>query len=113
MEYFLDACWGAGVVDNGVFKFQFAPHYFLAPPDVFVTDHLPADPRDQLMSPPLSKEEFALIPRPRGFFYTNGCQLLSHTQVKDASVAKVIAEGRKFVTCLSVPCCESGPQSLC
>jgi transglutaminase/protease-like cytokinesis protein 3 len=41
VDYLVDACWGAGHVKDGAFQFEFNPHYFLAPPDVFVTDHLP------------------------------------------------------------------------
>jgi hypothetical protein len=50
--YPLDATWGAG---DG----QQPKKYFLSPPSVFITNHLPHDPMFQLLNPPTSLACFA------------------------------------------------------
>jgi hypothetical protein len=34
------------------------------------------------MAPPLSKDEFACVPTPKGVYYENKCFLLSHPEVR-------------------------------
>lgn len=60
----LDATWAAGYTDKKVTKFtrEVKPGYFLVRPDLFRQNHLPADPRWQLMDVPLTEEEFPSQP---------------------------------------------------
>lgn len=62
--HLLDATWGAGYVDakEGFVK-ELDEHYFLTPPDHFVFNHFPEDPRWQLLDPPVPKETYAAWPR--------------------------------------------------
>ena len=55
----LDATWGAGHLSpSGAFERSFNAHYFLTPPELFIYDHLPEDPRWQLLDPPVSMQTF-------------------------------------------------------
>lgn len=58
----LDATWGAGIVTNEIkFEKKFKDYYFCTPPELFIFDHLPEDPKWQLLEKPLSKEQFARL----------------------------------------------------
>ncbi|MDX1665894.1 MAG: transglutaminase domain-containing protein, partial [Saprospiraceae bacterium] len=51
----LDATWGASVIDrNNDFVQTYRSSYFLTPPELFVLNHLPLDPRWQLLDCPIS-----------------------------------------------------------
>lgn len=75
----LDATWGAGYVDEGLeFIRCYSEHYFLTPPGQFIHDHLPDDPRWQLLSPVVTPAEFHGLPLLRPAFFALGCGLGSH-----------------------------------
>ena len=55
----LDCTWGAGHVgDQHDFIRKFTPHYFFTTPSEFIYDHLPEDPRWQLLEKPITRDEF-------------------------------------------------------
>ncbi len=60
----IEATWGAGFItkEKG-FTRRFDEFYFLTPPEQFIFDHLPEDPKEQFVTPPVSKAEFQKWPR--------------------------------------------------
>lgn len=58
----LDATWDAGGVDERGFVAELGSRYLFPPPEVMAVDHLPADPRWQLLDEPVSTEVFARRP---------------------------------------------------
>jgi len=61
-------------------------------PEVFVCDHLPQNPRWQLLDPPISKDEYLQRVRVRPPFFECGLRLVSH------SSAAIEADGSLAVT---------------
>lgn len=60
----IDCTWAAGSVEEGKgFTRALEDFYFLAPPDYFILNHLPEEPRWQLLDPPVAKEVYAAWPR--------------------------------------------------
>lgn len=59
--YLLDATWDAGSVDERFTK-SFRTVYFMTPPNVFLNDHYPDDPKWQLREEPLSLGDFLRRP---------------------------------------------------
>jgi len=54
----VDCTWGAGYLDESVqFRRSTNEHYLFTPPDEFIYDHFPTDPKWQLLSRPLSRKE--------------------------------------------------------
>ena len=75
----VDCTWGAGRLDaTGRFSKHYTDHYFLTPPDLFAYDHLPHDPRWQLLDPPLSKETYLRRVKVQPAFFECGLRLLTH-----------------------------------
>lgn len=62
--HLIDATWGAGYTDAGVTKFKrsISDGFFMVPPDQFVQNHLPDDPKWQLLDTPISESEFGAQP---------------------------------------------------
>jgi len=77
--YLLDATWDAGSVGD-VFTKGFGTHYFMTPPDVFLYDHFPDDPKWQLRDEPLSMGDFLRRPDLEPSFSAYGFELLSPTR---------------------------------
>jgi hypothetical protein len=59
----VDTTWGAGGIGGKEFVKRFSDYYFLTPPDQFVFNHLPAEPRWQLLDRPISAAAFKQGPR--------------------------------------------------
>lgn len=75
----LDPTWGAGHLNaQRDYVRQVNEHYFLTPPGELIYDHFPADPRWQLLDPPVTRETFLGFARLRPAFFLNGLQLDSH-----------------------------------
>ena len=75
----VDCTWGAGRLDErGRFSKHYTDHYFLTPPDLFAYDHLPDDPRWQLLDPPLPKETYLRRVKVQPAFFESGLKLLTH-----------------------------------
>lgn len=77
----LDPTWGAGHIDNkGQYIRAFNDFYFLTPSDRFIYDHFPIDPKWQLLSPQISKNEFEGYIYLRSPFFKHNLKMLSHLQ---------------------------------
>lgn len=57
--YLVDITWAINTAKNG----KPNDHYFLTDPNVFISQHLPVDPRWQLLDRPISKATFDAFPR--------------------------------------------------
>ncbi|XP_030628228.1 uncharacterized protein ky [Chanos chanos] len=80
----LDACWGAGTVDmeTKTFKERFDDFYFLTEPSEFIETHFPDDQHWQLLSTPISVEEFEQRALKTSAFFTLGLTLTQPKQYK-------------------------------
>lgn len=77
----VDSTWAAGYLSGEDRRFhrKFQPHYFLTEPSAFLINHLPEEPRWQLVERPISKPEYAKLAYLRPAFFTTGLALESHT----------------------------------
>jgi hypothetical protein len=77
----VDCAWGAGRLDEGGrFTARFDGHYFLAPPEQFAYDHLPNDPKWQLLDRPRSRQDFLRQVEVHPAFFDCGLRLASHRE---------------------------------
>lgn len=60
--FFVDATWGAGYVNGGVFTRKLAAYWFDPNPSIFALSHLPSDSDWQLIEKPVSRNEFETYP---------------------------------------------------
>ena len=75
----MDPTWGAGYIDeHGRFVRRAQDHYFLTDPAAFVFDHLPAEPRWQLLDDPVTRAEYADLVFLRPHFFVLGLEVRSH-----------------------------------
>lgn len=75
----MDPTWGAGYLDERMqFVRRFQEHYFLTPPESFIYDHLPQEPRWQLLERPVSADEYAELAYLRPMFFVAGLRVGSH-----------------------------------
>jgi hypothetical protein len=81
-KYFLlDSTWGAGYVDdNRQFVRRYEDFYFLTPPDRFIYQHLPEDPKWQMLSRPVSQRAYERMPNLRPSFFKHTLALDSHPE---------------------------------
>jgi hypothetical protein len=69
----VDCTWGAGKVDDThAYRKEFEPYYFFTKPEEFVYRHLPADKSWQLLSRPVSRQEFMNLPLVEPIFFQYG-----------------------------------------
>jgi len=74
-----DTTWGAGCIDDQKrFIRQFNEHYFLTPPEQFIYDHLPEEPRWQLLDRPVTSNQFRKLAFLKPAFFLHGLKLQSH-----------------------------------
>jgi transglutaminase-like putative cysteine protease len=74
----VDCTWGAGSIDaKKKYVERFSDYYFLTPPDQFIYDHFPDDPRKQFLSPPVSKNFYENLADVRPLFFQYGLKLVS------------------------------------
>jgi hypothetical protein len=86
----MDPTWGGGYLDErGQYVREFQEHYFLTAPDRFAFDHLPADPRWQLLERPLSMAEFADRVYVRPMFFQTGFSIRSNPHARIATGDRV------------------------
>lgn len=78
--YLLDATWDAGPVDGDRFIKKFGTDYFMTPPDVFLNDHFPDQPKWQLREEPVSLGDFMRRPNLEPSFSAYGFSLVSPTR---------------------------------
>lgn len=60
--YLIDSTWGAGSIVNNKFEKSFNDFYFCTDPKEFVITHFPSDKSWQLLSQPVTKEQFSVFP---------------------------------------------------
>ena len=79
--YLIDCTWGAGYIDeNRTYVRRFDDHYFMTPPCQFIYDHLPFDPRYQLLKHPLSKSDFEKLVYLKSDFFNYNFRIGSNLQ---------------------------------
>jgi transglutaminase-like putative cysteine protease len=76
--YFIDSTWGAGHVDtHSQYQKTLNPHYFLTRPEHMIYDHLPENSKWQLLSPPVSMQQFLLLPYVYSTFFDLQLEIVS------------------------------------
>ncbi|MCQ2821123.1 MAG: hypothetical protein MJ252_28010 [archaeon] len=71
--YLNEPTWGAGQCsDDLVFERKFQPYYFCVPPEEFIRQHFPKDPKYQLLGSPVSQEEYVNMLKFDATFYNLG-----------------------------------------
>lgn len=90
--YLADPTWDAGSVNGDTFTKQYESSYFMTPPEVFATTHMPEDPKWQLLATPLSQGDFIRQPHLKPSFAALGLRLLEPTR------AQISAKGGETVT---------------
>ncbi len=61
-HYLIDPTWDAGGVIGPEYRARYSTAYLFTPPDLFANDHLPDDPAQALVSPPLTRAAFEARP---------------------------------------------------
>ncbi len=74
--YLADPTWDAGHVSGDTFVKEYDSAYFMTPPEVFVADHMPDDPKWQLLETPLSQGDFIRQPHLRPSFAMHDFELV-------------------------------------
>lgn len=82
--YLADPTWDAGGVNGDTFTKEYDSAYFLTPPEVFVVDHMPDDPKWQLLETPLSQGDFIRQPHLRPSFSLHEFELLEPARARNA-----------------------------
>ena len=85
--YLADATWDAGYVEGDAFVKQYETSYFMTPPEVFVTTHMPEDPKWQLLATPLSQGDFIRQPHLKPTFSSLGLRLLEPARAQSTARA--------------------------
>ena len=86
----IDCAWGAGYIDTqGKFVRRRCEHYFLTPPDRFIYNHFPDDPKWQLLAKPVTKDEYENMVLVRPQFFSYDLSLISHPCARIESQATV------------------------
>lgn len=88
--YLLDSTWDAGSVGDAFTK-RFSTDYLMTPPDVFLYDHFPDDPKWQLRDEPLSMGDFLRRPDLEPKFFTYGFELVSPTRSNVTTVGRSVS----------------------
>lgn len=93
----VDCTWGAGYLDESVQFHRFGnEHYLMTPPDQFIYDHYPIDPKWQLLARPLSRGEYEALLLVRPPFFQAGLRVMSNS-------AALITAGSEFSVSLGAP----------
>jgi len=75
--HLIDVTWDAGHVRGRTYRKRYSTAYLFPDPRGFVHTHFPAEPKWQLLSPPLSPEQFAELPYLSGRFFEHRLRLLT------------------------------------
>ena len=73
----VESTWGAGNLDNFIFKKSFNPYYFFTPPYVFIFDHYSEN--YHFLSKQMSLSDFEHLPTLNLKFFLYGLKCLSHS----------------------------------
>ncbi len=94
--HLLDVTWGAGHVENGKFIRHYEEYYFCPPSNHFIYSHFPRDPQLQLLSAPVSLQDFEKLVYVKPAFFKNSISLRTHTAVS-------VKTGNQIAVTLGVP----------
>jgi len=75
--HLVDVTWDAGHVSGTAYRKRYSTAYLFPAPSRFVYTHLPAEPKWQLLSPRLTREQFAELPYLSGRFFEHRLRLLT------------------------------------
>ncbi|CAM2696767.1 unnamed protein product [Rotaria socialis] len=97
-SYFVEPTWGSGYVDKKTHKYKkkLVSDYFLCRPEHMIYRHLPTDPDYQLLTHPITIEQYLMLPYVYPAFFTYDLQIVSPAYsakvdlVKDESYGLVI-----------------------
>lgn len=68
--YLIDSAWGTGYIDgNHEYKKDLKPHYFLTHPEHMIYNHLPEESRWQLLTKPITMEEYIRLPHVHSYYF--------------------------------------------
>ncbi len=106
--YLIDPTWNAGFYENGNFRKEYRTDYLFTPPEIFAVDHLPDNPKWQLLEDPITRGEFVRRPMMRTGFYRQGLVLKKpdRSQISVSDEARIIIENprrRKVIASLFTP----------
>ena len=80
--HFVDCNWGVSYIPGSVsfdpFRYEYDEHYFLADPDTMINTHFPSNPAWQLLTEPITLDQFNETVPLKPYFFKFGFQLLSH-----------------------------------
>jgi hypothetical protein len=60
--YLVDCTWDSGYLNGRVFQAEYSTDYLFLKPEYFIYTHFPGNPRQQLISSPLSADAFSKLP---------------------------------------------------
>jgi transglutaminase-like putative cysteine protease len=76
--YFIDSTWGAGHLDMyNQYQKKLDSHYFLTRPEHMIYNHFPEDSKWQLLSTPISMQQFLLLPHVYSTFFDLQLEIIS------------------------------------
>lgn len=76
--YLIDSAWGTGYIDgNHEYKKDLKPHYFLAQPEHMIYNHLPEESRWQLLTKPISMDDYLRLPHVHSYYFIYGLNIIS------------------------------------
>jgi hypothetical protein len=93
----IDPTWGSGYVQNGKFISQINNYYFIAKPESIIKSHIPFDPMWELLSYPITNQEFyegkTQINKNKPYFNFNDSILI---YMKESDIGKLISSTRRI-----------------
>ena len=78
----LDVTWGTGALLGDRWERRFTEHYFLTPPEEFIYDHFPDNPKWQLLARPLTRAQYCELAALRPAFFEHGLRVESHPNLR-------------------------------
>lgn len=81
-ELLFDPTWASGSLSGAQFEKHYCESYWCSDPLAFVYTHLPKEPADQLLSPPLEAELFYDLAILKSQFFSNGLKVVSTGMAK-------------------------------
>ena len=92
----IDACWGAGVLGGSSFQKIFTSRYFFMSPNEMIASHYPEDPKLQLISPPVSPDDFVNRVRISTHGFADGISTISHNEacivLTESNIADIVIQ---------------------
>ncbi|CAF0802697.1 unnamed protein product [Rotaria sordida] len=76
--YLIDSAWGTGYIDNyHKYKKELKPHYFLTHPEHMIYNHLPEESQWQLLSKPITMDDYIHLPHIHSYYFTYNLNIIS------------------------------------